>query len=393
MDSILTINGGSSSLRFAVFGAGPPLKRVLAGKFERIGLPEARLATTDFAATNKAERRVDAPNHQACVPILFELLEKSLSGNRLKAIGHRVVHGGPRYRDPQPVNQGMLKELERISPFDPEHLPAEIALMQALQISYPGVPQIACFDTAFHRNLPRVSHLLPIPRRYDAQGVHRYGFHGLSFAYLLEELERVAGPESARGRIILAHLGNGASMAAVCGGESIDTTMGFTPTAGLVMSTRSGDLDPGLMAYFARTEGMTAEQFHHMVNAQSGLLGISETSSDVRDLLQLESTDVRAGEAIAVFCYQARKWLGALAAALGGLDTLVFAGGIGENSPTIRERICRDMQFMGIELDPLRNASNAPVLTKDASKATVRMIRTDEEIYIAKTVEQILAAS
>src|SRR5205085_9273897 len=229
----------------------------------------------------------------------------------------------------------MLKELRRMSPFDPEHLPSAIALIEALAGSYPALSQVACFDTAFHRNLLRVAKLLPIPRRYESKGVQRYGFHGMSYAYLMQELERVAGPAAAKGRLVLAHLGNGASMAAVRGGDSLDTTMAFTPAAGLVMSTRSGDLDPGLVAFLARTERMTPEQFNHMVNSQSGLLGISETSSDVRDLLQIESTDVRAAEALAVFCYQAKKTIGALTAALGGLDTLVFAGGIGENSPVL----------------------------------------------------------
>jgi len=239
--------------------------------------------------------------------------------------------------------------------------------------------------------LPRVARLLPIPRRYAKAGVRRYGFHGLSYSYLMRELERLAGHAAANGRVILAHLGNGASMAAVREGRSVDTTMAFTPAAGLVMSTRSGDLDPGVVAYLARTEGMTAEQFYHMVHAESGLLGVSETSSDMRDLLEREETDPRAAEAVALFCYQAKKWIGALTAALGGLDTLVFSGGIGERSPVIRARICEGLEYLGIQIDPTRNRACAPVITLDDSKVTTRVIPTDEETLIAHTVAAFVA--
>jgi acetate kinase len=213
-------------------------------------------------------------------------------------------------------------------------------LIDAFGTEYPQVPQVACFDTGFHQHLPPAARLLAIPRRYEKLGIRRYGFHGLSYAYLMEELERVAGRDAARGNVILAHLGNGASLAAVRDGVSIDTSMGFTPASGLPMSTRSGDLDPGLVSYLAKTEGMTAEQFHHMVNAQSGLLGLSETSPDLRDLLAQEAHDTRAAEAVDLFCYQGKKWIGAYAAALGGVEQLVFSGGIGEHSP---DRACADV--------------------------------------------------
>jgi acetate kinase len=235
-----------------------------------------------------------------------------------------------------------------------------------------------------------VAHLLPIPRRYDAQGVHRYGFHGLSYAFLMEELARVAGSQAARGKVILAHLGNGASLAAVRDGKPMDTSMGFTPAAGVPMSTRSGDLDPGLVWYLSRTEGSTAKKFNEMVNFQSGLLGVSEISSDMRDLLEHESEDVRAAEAVASFCYQVKKWIGAFAAALGGLDTLVFAGGIGENAPLVRARICDGLGFLGIELNDKRNAKNAAVISPNASKVAVRVMHTDEEWMIAKSVMRFL---
>src|SRR5947207_1031690 len=280
----------------------------------------------------------------------------------------------------------MLSDLQSISAFDPEHLPAEIALMEILAAKFPDMPQIACFDTAFHSAMPRVAKLLPIPRRYKAKGVQRYGFHGLSYEYLMSQPRM-------NGRVILAHLGNGASLAAVRDGAPIDTSMAFTPAAGLPMSTRSGDLDPGLVGFLAQTEQMTAEQFHSMVNWQSGLLGVSETSSDMRDLLAREANDRRAAEAVALFCYQAKKWIGAFAAALGGLDTLVFAGGIGENTPAIRTRICEGLGFLGIEVNEARNAENAPVISAQTGRVTVRIIRTDEELMIARSVCRILALS
>ncbi len=387
---ILTINGGSSSLKFALFQSDQALERVLAGKFERIGQPNAQLKITKQSGADPESRSVDAPDHAACIETLAQLLVEQTGSDPIAAIGHRIVHGGTHFSEPQRVSPELLTELKRISPFDPEHLPAEISLIEAFAQRYAQVPQIVCFDTAFHRAMPPVAKILPIPRRYLDQGVQRYGFHGLSYAYLLHELERVTDKPTAKGRIILAHLGNGASMAAVRDGKSIDTTMAFTPTAGLVMSSRSGDLDPGLVAYLAQTEGMTPAQFHHMVNYEAGLLGISETSSDVRDLLAHEKADVRAAEALALFCYQAKKWIGALAAALGGLDTLVFAGGIGENAPIIRARSVEGLEFLGLMLDPARNDKNGPVISTDASRVTVRVIPTDEEWQIAHSVQVIL---
>jgi acetate kinase len=294
------------------------------------------------------------------------------------------------HTEPERVTPELLDELRRITPYDPEHLPLEIELMEAFRQRHPALPQVACFDTAFHRTMPRVASLLPIPRRYEAAGVRRYGFHGLSYEFLMEELARLGDPAATKGRVILAHLGNGASLAAVRDGKSIDTSMGFTPTAGLVMSSRSGDLDPGLVSYLARTEQMSATQFQEMVNNASGLLGVSETSSDMRDLLDRESQDVRAADAVALFCYQARKWIGAFTAALGGLDTLVFAGGIGENAPTVRARICNGLEFLGIEIEEKRNATNAGVISADGSRVAVRVMHTDEEVMIAKSVRRVL---
>jgi len=308
-------------------------------------------------------------------------------------VGHRVVHGGPTYSKPQRITPEMVEELHHLSPFDPEHLPEEILLTGAFHRRFPDLPQVACFDTAFHHDMPRVARLLPIPRRYEAQGVRRYGFHGLSYEFLIGELVRLDGMESAQGRVILAHLGNGASLAAVRHGKSIDTSMSFSPTAGIPMSTRSGDLDPGLVWYLSRTEKMSAKHFNEMANFHSGLLGVSETSSDMRDLLEHEAQDARAAEAIELFCYAVRKCIGSFAAALGGLDTLVFAGGIGENAPTVRSRICSEFGFLGIELDEVRNAANECLISSAVSRVKVRMIRTDEELMIAKTVGRLLGLS
>jgi acetate kinase len=383
---ILTINGGSSSIKFAVFKAGDPLRRVLDGGIERIGLPEATFAVKGLNQKDNFSRLVAAPDHTVAVGILMDWIEERIRRGELTAVGHRVVHGGPKYNKPQRITAEMVEDLRQLSPFDPEHMPEEILLTEAFHRRFPGLPQVACFDTAFHHDLPRVARLLPIPRRYEAQGVRRYGFHGLSYTFLMRELARLDGTEAAHGRIILAHLGNGASLAAVSDGKSMDTSMSFTPTAGVPMSTRSGDLDPGLVWYLARTEKMSAKQFNEMVNFQSGLLGVSETSSDMHDLLDHETQDVRAAEAVALFCYQIKKWIGAFAAALGGLDTLVFAGGIGEKAPVVRARICDGLGFLGIELEEKRNAANEGVISIDSSRVKVRVIHTDEELMIAETV-------
>jgi acetate kinase len=373
-----------------MFEAADPLHRILEGGIERIGLPDASLRVKGQNQADSFSRLVSAPDHTAAVSALMDWIEERGGRDALTAVGHRVVHGGPKYSEPQRINAEMVEELHRLSPFDPEHLPEEILLTEAFHRRFPDLPQVACFDTGFHHDLPRVAQLLPIPRRYEAQGVRRYGFHGLSYTFLIGELARLAGTEAAQGRVILAHLGNGASLAAVRDGKSVDTSMSFTPTAGVPMSTRSGDLDPGLIWYLARTEKMSTKQFNEMVNFQSGLLGVSETSSDMRDLLDCETRDVRAAEAIAQFCYQVKKWIGSFAAALGGLDTLVFAGGIGENAAPIRERICDGLGFLGIELDEKRNVANAGVISSETSRIPVRVIRTDEEWVIASMVCRVL---
>jgi acetate kinase len=368
MPRILTINGGSSSLRCAYFEVTRRPQRLLEKKFER-------LAAKDTG-----------------VEAMLQWLKAQASYSTPDAIGHRIVHG-MLHTAPERATAALLAQLRTITPFDPEHMPREIALVEAMQERHNDVPQVLCFDTAFHRGMPLVATQLPIPRRYAAQGVRRYGFHGLSFTYLLEELRRLGDAAAAQGRVILAHLGNGASLAAVRDGRCIDTSMGFTPTAGLVMGTRSGDLDPGLMSYLALTQALDAREFQTMVNHDSGLLGVSETSSDVRDLLGREATDPRAREALDLFCYQAKKWIGSFAAALGGLDTLVFAGGIGENAAPVRRRICEGLQFLGIEIDAQANVGNAAVISSKTSAVGVRIIHTDEEFVIADSTARLLGMS
>jgi acetate kinase len=388
--STLAINVGSSSIKYAVYPIGTRLVPLLSGSLDRIGLAGTTLSwhTRESGA---CEGTTEVSDREAVTDFLLDWLEARPELGSLGAVGHRVVHG-MEHTDAARVTPELVEELRRARPYAPDHLPRELELIEAFRIRYPQLPQVACFDTAFHRGMPPVAKLLPIPRRYQAKGVQRYGFHGLSYAYLLEELARIAGPEAARGRVILAHLGNGASMAAIKRGASIDTSMGFTPAAGLVMSTRTGDLDPGLMSFLAYTEQMTVPEFQRMVNHESGLLGVSEISSDMRDLLAREADDVRAAEAVSLFCYQAKKWVGAFAAALGGLDTLVFSAGIGERSSPVRARICDGLAFLGLELDEARNAVHASVISTDASRVTVRVIPTDEEQMIARSISRLLAS-
>jgi acetate kinase len=389
---LLVINGGSSTLKFALFRMGTVPVRELSGSIDRIGSSEATLRWTPEGAATIGPRSVEAPNHAACIELLLTCLTDRQAHRPLVAIGHRVVHGGSHYRAPQRLTPAVMDELQRLSAYDPEHLPGEIELIKGFAKRYPHLPQVACFDTAFHRDMPLVARLLAIPRRYEELGLQRYGFHGLSYAFLMRELGRIGTPGEVNGRVILAHLGNGASMAAVNNEKAVDTTMGFTPTSGLPMSRRSGDLDPGIVSYLARTEGMSVVQFHQMVNTESGLLGVSETSSDMRDLLKEERNDVRAAEAVALFCYHAKKAIGSLAAALGGLDTLAFSAGIGEHSSIVRARICEGLEFLGIVIDPTRNETGEAIISTESSNVTVRVIHTDEESEIARSVAKVIEA-
>tara|TARA_R110000787_G_scaffold193862_3_gene305373 strand:- start:3078 stop:4280 length:1203 start_codon:yes stop_codon:yes gene_type:complete len=387
--TMLIINAGSSSIRFAHYRVDESLKQILHGRIERIGIPGTRLIMMDISGET-IDRAIDIPADPTAMAASFsDWLEASEIMSSVQAVGHRLVHGLS-HTEPERITPALLAELAGISPFAPEHLPRELALIDALQKRFPSLPQVACFDTAFHTSMPRVAQLLPIPRRFEALGVRRYGFHGLSYTYLMEELASLGDKAATKGRVILAHLGNGASLAAVCNGKSIDTSMGFTPTSGLPMSSRSGDLEPGVASYLEQRENITATEFQQLASCESGLLGISETSADVRELLAMEDTDNRAREALALFCYQTKKWLGGYTAALEGLDTLVFSGGIGENAPVIRARICEGLGYLGITLDPQANADNAEVISSGTSAVTVRVIATDEALIIARSVHRLL---
>ncbi|MEO8387479.1 acetate/propionate family kinase [Polaromonas sp.] len=392
--NVLTLNAGSSSIKFALFRRNPVLRCMLRGQVERIGQPDTAInveAPHASAGDGQIHARHPIPgdSFNTAAAELLMWLEAQPEFGRVAGVGHRVVHG-MQHSQPEPVGEALLDELRGLKAVDPDHLPGEIRLIELMRQRHPRAVQVACFDTAFHHDMPRVAQLLPIPRRYEALGLRRYGFHGLSYGYLMEELASTAGADAANRRVVLAHLGSGASLAAVHAGHCIDTSMAFTPTAGLPMATRSGDLDPGIAAHLARTEGMTAQRFYDLANHESGLLGISETSGDMRDLLAAETTDTRAAEAVSYFCYQVKKWIGAYAAALGGVDTLVFAGGIGEHAAPVRQRICEGLGFLGIELDPQRNVVNAALISAGGSRVDVRVVHTDEELVIARAVSREL---
>ena len=384
-EHVLTVNGGSSSIKFAVF-AGGDQRRILSGQVERIGEAGARLVATGEASAAQAIHPISASDHRDATAGLIQYIKEKVGPGAIAGIGHRVVHGGVHLVANTIINAEVMAELRRTQLLDLAHLPREIALIEAFQSAFPSLLQVACFDTAFQRDMPNVARLLPIPRRYTDAGIRRFGFHGLSYTYLMKRLAAVAGAEAASGRIILAHLGSGASMAAVRGGKSVDTTMAFTPTSGLVMGTRPGDLDPGLLVYLLRSEKMSADEMDKFISSQCGLLGVSETSADMRDLLARRATDPRAAEAVELFCYQVRKFIGALYAVLGGLDTLVFAGGIGEHSPEARAGICDGLDCLGVRLDESRNAAGQDVISAENSRVTVRVIPTDEEVVIAEAV-------
>ncbi len=388
---VLSINSGSSSIKFALYDIGETLTQLFYGQVESIGTKNTKLSFSNTITNQKNSVHVEVIGQEDAANMLIDWLEKQDGFVSVKAIGHRIVHG-MKHTEPARITPALLEELKQISVYTPEHMPGALQLIESFGKRYPVLVQVACFDTSFHAAMPPVAKLLPIPRRFSTKGIQRYGFHGLSYAWLMEELDRVVGRETAHGKVVLAHLGNGASLAAVKGGQSMDTSMGFTPTSGLPMGTRTGDLDPGVAWYFMQMERLSAEQFSQLINHESGLLGISETSSDMRELMKHESTDHRAAEAIELFCYQTKKWIGAYAAVLGGLDTLVFSGGIGEHAPEIRGRICQGLQFLGIELQETRNAKNEAIISTDESKVGVRVMKTNEELMIARLVLNLVGS-
>lgn len=380
---ILVLNAGSSSLKAALFDGDTRASAAV----DRIGKSGSKLSLVRGA--EKEEHPAKAKDAMGALDEILTALGVALGD--LEAVGHRLVHGGPKHLEPCLLTKGVLADLEQLVPVDPEHLPVELAVVRAIAKRAPKLVQSASFDTAFHRTLPRVAKLLPIPAKYEQRGIHRYGFHGLSYTYLVGELARIAGDDAADGRLVLAHLGSGASLAAVHRRESVDTTMGFTPTAGIPMGTRTGDLDPGLMLHLLRNEQMSITQLDRLVNHEAGLLAVSGTSADMRDLVDARAKDARAADAVALFAYSVRKTIGAYAAVLGGIDTIVFSGGIGERSPAVRADIGTGLAWLGAVMDEDANARNEGVISTGSSKVTIRVIPTDEESVILQETRDILA--
>ncbi len=387
---ILTINSGSSSIKFSLYGMEPEETLMLSGSIAGIGTATGRfhVASPNGTARIEAERKFQ--NHVEALDVIMAWLSGSAEGRTLDAIGHRLVHGGSAYIRPNLIDAQLLVALDALIPFAPDHLPHEIDAIKACARFYPGARQVGCFDTAFHRTMPGVAQRYALPEEVQRHGVLRYGFHGLSYEYILSELRNIAGAQAADNRVIIAHLGNGASMGAFKNGKSMDTTMGFTPAGGLMMSTRSGDLDPGVIVYLLKDKGMDAAAINRMVNKEAGLLGVSGTSPDMKDLLAQEAADPRAAAAVELFCYQAKKFLGALAAVLSGFDTLIFTGGIGENAAPVRERICGGLEFLGIHIDKERNLGNEPIISRDDGPAVVRVMKTNEELMIARHTYRLI---
>jgi acetate kinase len=386
------MNRGSSTLKSTLYGAGDRNELFLSTSVDKVGGPGARLKIADSSGKSLLDCPVDSGNSNAASELMISWMDDRSFLSGLAAVGHRLVHGGPRYRDPQRVTPEFLSEAEKLVPLDPDHMPAAIAGIQFIAQKFPDLPQVACFDTAFHSSLPKVARMYALPRRLYDQGIVRYGFHGLSYEFVMSELQSLEGA-LANGRVIIAHLGSGASVVAVKEGKSIDTSMGFTPLEGLVMATRSGDVDPGAVLFLIDQQNSSAKKMSKVLNKESGLLGISDTSGDMRELLDKIDQDPRAKEAVDLFSYRAKKYIGAYAAVLGGLDVLVFAGGIGEHAPGVRKRICDGLDFLGIRLDVPANEANAPLISSSESRVKVRVIKTNEDLMIVRHVESLLGWS
>jgi acetate kinase len=380
---VLTINAGSSSLKAAVYRMDQGETRLLRLEASRIGRSDSWLQVIGPDGSRWIDGVHALPDPGAALDALLQCIGRSDHSLAPQVAAHRIVHGGIHYWEPTPITPELLTELESLIPVDPEHMPQAVGLIRAMTRKNAKLPQIACFDTGFHHGMPQVARTYSLPRRLAAEGFIRYGFHGLSYEYVIQRLREIDA-SAASGRVIVAHLGNGASLAALHQGRSIDTTMGFSPLGGLVMGTRCGDLDPGLVLYLLRHEKLSPDQLNELLSHESGLLGVSEISSDMRDLLEHEAFDPRAAEAINLFCYQAAKYIAAYVAALGGLDLLVFTGGIGERAAPVRRRICKRLTFLGLELDPDRNQAHERVISTPASRVVVRTLKTNEELMIAR---------
>lgn len=385
MKHILCVNSGSSSMKFALYLTGGTEKAVAAGQAERIGLKGGRLWLKDGRGGMLVDRHEDFSDHAGAVSAVFRQAVDALGLPLPDGAGHRVVMGGRDHYGPEFITPGLMGTLKELVPLMPLHLPGEIKGIEAVAVHYPGMPQAACFDTAFHRGMPEIATWMPLPRSLRHEGLHRYGFHGLSYEYVVAALG-----DKARGRAVIAHLGNGASMAAVRDGMPVDTTMAFSPMGGLMMGTRCGDLDPGVLIYLMYEKGLTASQLEALLSNHSGLLGVSGMSPDMKTLLERSAAEPHAAQAVELFCYTARKFIGSMAAALGGMDLLVFTGGIGEQAPAVRRMIAEGLSGFGIELDPQRNEAGGEVISKDLSPCTVRVVHTDEDLMIARHTASLL---
>jgi acetate kinase len=383
--TILCINVGSSSCKFALYSISGGTESVMAeGAADRVGSSGGKIRIRDANGRSLAESDRELARPQVAVDALFEEFERlKLPGP--DAVGHRIVHGGTNHVVPELVTPALLSDLNRLIPFAPLHMPGGIEGIDAVAARHPKLPQVACFDTAFHRGMPARAERFPLPRDlYDA-GVRRYGFHGISYEYIM----RALGTD-VPGRLIIAHLGNGASMAAVHNGRPLDTTMGFTPAGGFMMGTRHGDLDPGVILYLLQQKKYAAARLSELVNQKSGLLGVSALSSDLKTLLDARATNADAALAIEMFCYQIKKAIGALSAALGGLDLLVFTGGIGEHAAPVRAEVCAGLAHLGIEIDARRNDSGDDTISAIDSRCRVRVIPTNENLMVALHTDRLV---
>ena len=388
-EPILVINAGSSSIKFSVFetAAGRPLLAVVNGQVEGIGTAP-HLKIDDAHGKRIADQAVSANNHDGAIAAIHEWFAGHVGGEAgFAGVGHRIVHGGLAYAEPVLIDPRIVSDLQALIPLAPLHQPHNIAAIRAVSASAPGVPQVACFDTAFHRHQPAVAQTFALPRALTAKGIRGYGFHGLSYEYIVSAMPAVA-PDCASGKLVVAHLGNGASMCAINAGRSVATTMTFTALDGLPMGTRTGSLDPGVILYLLQQEGMNADEIEHLIYNQSGLLGVSGVSSDMRELLASEAPSAR--EAIDLFVYRIGRELGSLAAALGGLDAVVFTAGIGEHAAEIRARVCRDARWLGIILDEDANARHETRISRIHSPVAAFVVPTDENLMIARHTRELL---
>ncbi len=384
--AILVINAGSSSVKFALYVYTDVLTCTLSGKMERIGLPHSRLMFTD-ASGHTETREITLPDNRTAIDVLNYFLHERINFDQLTAVGHRIVHGmGASHH--QLISDQLLSAMRTYVDVDPEHLPFQLDLIDSFSVRHPALKQVACFDTVFHHDMPRVAQLLPFPRHYESLGMRRYGFHGLSCAYVMEELARIDA-HRALGKVIILHLGSGASVTALVAGKTVDTSMGFSPSSGVPMSSRSGDIDGGALSYLLKIHQLDASQIDHLLNYQSGLLGVSETSADMYDLLQIQESDVRAQEAIDFFCYEVKKRIGAYVAALGGVETIIFTGGIGAVAPHIRAQICGGLESFGVIIDESKNQANDALISSTLAPVYVHVMHTDEERMIAQITRVI----